>query len=683
VDVTTGSGGGQPNKVTVVIERRNSSCVVQETILSQVSANLTAGTTEEIDLSEAASAVTFGATDILTVRIVRSQGGRSQVARYDGADPSDADSRITWPDPVAVLTQGEWRWYTDATPDTSMVAKAAQDTKCTFVEADMQGGIVRLRVAINETGGGADTPAIQLQYSVDNTNWLDIDDNPAALSGPYYRWGAGAATHGNTITTQHLSSTTASGKYHEADALTESVAANAKHEIDIALAVLWPVPGVTYRFRLVADGTPLAPDSGEVQIQADGSTAAVRGYAIDDQDPDDIDIPPRDLRFSSQPKLFWDGTYWWAFHVQESDPTNVCYHYWSGSGDWSAGTTIGFTNGVNKNSLGLAFKVISGTPVIWIAAVDSDASGTAIYYRRGTISGTTITWANEANVSQNNTVRSVSVDLDDGNYIWFAVHNSGSMVAIRSTNADTGSSWTSGWETAVTASETAPGSRSNITVVGLESNKCMVLWEASGGADIRYTLADTTSMDTPADVNATADAHPEDWGVCRDGTYVYVVHTDNSGSGGNWVLRVFTESSETWATGTSPSVSGQTTSDDGILVTRDGDDLYAFGTFSVGSLGGRVLKYKKYAGPGASGTWDGSLSTITPATDRGNGDFILGTRDIMGANQLPVLWCFGDDGLVGSGSTLEYHYLTGLNPPVAAAIPIFQRPMRRVTPGRF
>src|SRR3972149_1846600 len=47
-DVTTGSGGGGPNRVTCVVERRNSSCVVLETLLNVQSGNLTAGSTQEV-----------------------------------------------------------------------------------------------------------------------------------------------------------------------------------------------------------------------------------------------------------------------------------------------------------------------------------------------------------------------------------------------------------------------------------------------------------------------------------------------------------------------------------------------------------------------------------------------------------------------------------------------------------
>src|SRR3990172_12841588 len=41
-DITTGTGSGGPNRVTCVGERRNSSCVVQQTILNIPSGNLPA-----------------------------------------------------------------------------------------------------------------------------------------------------------------------------------------------------------------------------------------------------------------------------------------------------------------------------------------------------------------------------------------------------------------------------------------------------------------------------------------------------------------------------------------------------------------------------------------------------------------------------------------------------------------
>lgn len=96
-DLTTAGGGGAPNRVTIVIERRNSSCVVQQTIGS-VEVTMNAGTTQEylFDFGDP-GAVAFAAGDILTVRVVRSNGSRAQTLRFNGAAAGDADSRLVAP----------------------------------------------------------------------------------------------------------------------------------------------------------------------------------------------------------------------------------------------------------------------------------------------------------------------------------------------------------------------------------------------------------------------------------------------------------------------------------------------------------------------------------------------------------------------------------------------------------
>lgn len=96
-DITTASGGGAPNKVTIVAERRNSSCVVQQTI-GTVQVQMSAGTTQEytFDFGDP-GAVVFAANDILTCRIIRSAGSRAQTLRFDNAATTDADTRLIHP----------------------------------------------------------------------------------------------------------------------------------------------------------------------------------------------------------------------------------------------------------------------------------------------------------------------------------------------------------------------------------------------------------------------------------------------------------------------------------------------------------------------------------------------------------------------------------------------------------
>lgn len=98
-DVTTGAGGGGPNRISATIEHYNSSCSLQRTILATTSsANLTTGGSDA-DVTITASAFagfSVSATDEIVVTIARSNGTRTEVVNYDGST-SAADSRLTTP----------------------------------------------------------------------------------------------------------------------------------------------------------------------------------------------------------------------------------------------------------------------------------------------------------------------------------------------------------------------------------------------------------------------------------------------------------------------------------------------------------------------------------------------------------------------------------------------------------
>jgi hypothetical protein len=121
-------------------------------------------------------------------------------------------------------------------------------------------------------------------------------------------------------------------------------------------------------------------------------------------------------------------------------------------------------------------------------------------------------------------------------------------------------------------------------------------------------------------------------------------------------LQVFNESNDTWSTGTSPSVSGQGTGGDGLLVTTWGtDDLFCHGTWGYDTHGNRCIKGKKYSGPGTGGSW-GSLVEITPDEARGNGDDLNGPHAVAN-EQLPVIYTNCDCDLGDYYQAWEYHVL--------------------------
>lgn len=104
-DITCGSGGGAPNRVTVLIERRNSSCAVQEEVVNEeitVSKGVTDEySTEPVDPGQ----VDFADGDILTVILTQTNGGQTVTLRYNDSDPSDADSRLVHPDEAGAVEE--------------------------------------------------------------------------------------------------------------------------------------------------------------------------------------------------------------------------------------------------------------------------------------------------------------------------------------------------------------------------------------------------------------------------------------------------------------------------------------------------------------------------------------------------------------------------------------------------
>jgi hypothetical protein len=103
LQVTVGTGGGAPNRVTAVIEKRSSACAVTQTILDVQSAALTAGAQQTITLTGSSVSAEFAPGDILLLRIVRSAGTRTTTVTAESTT-----SFITAPD---ALTKGSTLKY--------------------------------------------------------------------------------------------------------------------------------------------------------------------------------------------------------------------------------------------------------------------------------------------------------------------------------------------------------------------------------------------------------------------------------------------------------------------------------------------------------------------------------------------------------------------------------------------
>ena len=549
--------------------------------------------------------------------------------------------------PAHTIEQGSWRWYDDVTPDSSKTPYTTENNWFRLLETESPNStILRLRVQLIEVDGNPGAGTIQLQWA-QGTEWLDIGPQSTNYDN-WISWADGADIVGNTITSQLVADTDASGKYHEATALSESVAANATQEIDCAIIVRWPPPDTMLKFRVVYNGSPIPLNDGETVIKLLAWSPVDRGYAVGSINSESDGSGPTELYGSN--RVFFDGTYWWCFH---SDPNlaQINYYYWDGSGAWSAKQTKVMTSVADKSENSFHLKIISGTPVVmcmWHRTSGYD-------YIRGTISGTTITWGSQTPITSTEYGNRISVGIDDGNYWWFFGPQAGVGVwAYRATNADAGSSWTPGLGSRLTVADTDVGDNPRSRIIGLASNKAMAIWYSFSVSDLKWSTVTGSGFDGVGTLNATADANDDDWGVARGGGYVYCVHTDNTENSGNWILRVFDESGSSWATGTSPNVSGQGTSHDTLGVTYDGaeDGIYAIGNFTNGLH--RVIRYKYYTG-GASGTWDGTLTDLSALDNTGNSDEFSMAPDIADG-KLMCVSCHGDPGLDYTSRALEFQF---------------------------
>lgn len=591
------------------------------------------------------------------------------------------------------VTVGHWRWYTDATPDGSMTALAAEDTAPTLTQAQVQRGIIRLRVQLvgDATGG---TVSVVAREGVDGTNWKNWGGQGVGTN-EWVRWANGAATASGSITSQLLTGTTASGKYHEASAVSETVGASGRLEIDLAVMPIWTGPGITLLHQLLDTSTLIPFDSGIPTVSYVAPGVGVREHVIDLAGTNASAGQIREMDYSSWPRIFHtaSGYHWFFAPRPATDGTSVMtYWRWNGqggtTGTWTR-ATVTLTGTITTTSDGdvrhaPAHAVRGGTDVLTV--VSRPSSGNLRYLRGREASGT-ITWGSNADLGTTSSDR-IHCAIDDGGFHWLASSAGTSVWAVETQTADDGGSGYSpdfGTITTrrYTLTETVT-SANPVTVAPIASGQALVLWYASPNLRAAKVTAGS-GFGTAVTVNSTAQAHQYDWGVTRSGNNVYVVYRDGTGSSdAPWVLRVYSISGDTWATGPgSCPKATQNSNNDGIVLTADGDSVYAFGT-AIGPEGNqdRPVQYVKYNGPGSGGTWDTSITSgqtaglsgavagtgVMVPPLRANGDDISGART-AGDGQIVLAYLYGDNDVNGHPFTYEYHTLGEPGePPAGGAV---------------
>ncbi len=566
-----------------------------------------------------------------------------------------------------VVEQVGWRWFEDGTGP--LTALAAENVKPTL-PGDQNYKIVRGRVELEETGGGADANKVVLMQMSgdDGVTWETMLLDDGADDDKHVVVGNGADVAGNTLTSRLLANTDTSGKYHETQVLVETLNANEKLEVDFALFTRVVLPDRDYRFRLFWDGVAVPIKSAAVKIELRGSTAATREESGTKNSIAPLLEPssgdPDTMSWGHGQRGFYDGARWWVFWTDEIDLGILNYHSTADlAAGWSVKSTRTFATDIGASEdWNIAFKEIGGTKYV-IAVFQTSATNRI--FRRGTISGSTITWDTTERSFTNPHLDardgSPGLAIDDGNFLWFGGKGttaSNEIWAQRSTNTFDNATYHT-FNTAKSASESgidAVGTPfGGPEMIGMASGEVLLVYYDMGNTNLRARrCTESGGMGSPVTINTSVNAHDVDWGIARgnDGN-IYCVYLDGTAAASNWLLRVYSESGNSWAAGTNPSVLATATANDGLLV-HWGDDgkLYASDTEGDTSSRDTRSRYKSYTG-GTAGTWDVSLTFLTPSKV-GNADNRGKFMD--GANWI-VLIERGDDGLIGTDYVLEYYVL--------------------------
>jgi hypothetical protein len=517
---------------------------------------------------------------------------------------------------VLTVVQRDWRIYSDATPDSGLTALAAEDTAPDLTYRYINNGTIRVRIRLAETGGTAGTnSSCTLQYSRDNATWLSLPAQDT-VTGEHFLYADGMATSGGTVDTLLLTSSATAGKYFENSTTTQSIAANATGlEVDFAVKVHWPSTGTWY-FRVLFAGAEAAVDTGfshpQVTITAANRTHTVTSVG----NKSTAEGLTEETRMGDQKRGWFDGTRYWYFYSVAGDTTSIHYRYWSGSGEWSAASSItGISDTTNDGRWRIWVQNISGTYTVFILAGNNQGTGVTRYLYKGTISGTTITWGSEQTITGDFGDEGNAIGVDAGNFIWVGgvTNGNGSVWARKSTSAND----ITAFDAAITLTDAGADETRPCYIVGLASGKALMIWYDSTDTDIHSSVI-TSSFAAFATVNAAATvAHDQDFGFTYDAAngFVYVACTNSITNGaGDVQLRAFSTGSETWAACTAaPTGVGNRPfgGDDHLAVQLLNSGRIA--CYFTGQVNGedRHVDYLIYSG-GTGGTWETNATHLSP-----------------------------------------------------------------------
>ncbi|HEX6810800.1 MAG TPA: hypothetical protein VF384_04170 [Planctomycetota bacterium] len=592
------------------------------------------------------------ALSLLVLSLLASCSKRSGSPEPDpGPDPGPGPAQ---PPCTDTLTLTAWCFFDDVAPDGAMTALAAENTAPSLASGYIQNGIVRLRVMLTQCDAVASTErSVTLQYSADQNEWTDIAAQDGQV-GHSFLYADGAASSGSSLGSLRLTNAETAGMYHETSTVRESIAAE-EHglELDFAIKCHWPTTGTWY-FRVVWDGQALPVLTSYPHAVV---TAANRSHTITSVGNDfGGEGLSEELRQGDFKRVWFDGANYWIFYTYTGTTNSLLYRHWPGNGEWSAPASVPVSDTTDNGRHRPWVENIGGTHTVFLLLGNNQGRGVTRFLRRGTIAGTAIVWDDERAVEADFGDEANAIGVDDGDFVWIGgVENGGGTVwARRATSANS----VSAFQPVRTVASAGASETRAAHVIGLGSDKAMVLWYDTSATDILCALVtDAGGFGAITTVN-TVGCHDQDWGftVDKQSGHVYVVHTDSTTNGaGNLKLRVFHIASEIWTNGANPPTGEGNRpfgGDDHTPVQLIGNDLYVFFTLADGGED-RAVAFLEYTGPGAAGTWDSS-PTLHSGSGRCNLDRIVTVGPGTPANRVLAIVAAGDNPNSGGPIDLEW-----------------------------
>ncbi|MFQ5883728.1 MAG: hypothetical protein ACE5IO_01350 [Thermoplasmata archaeon] len=324
--------------------------------------------------------------------------------------------------------------------------------------------------------------------------------------------------------------------------------------------------------------------------------------------------------YSSQRKVVYDGTYFWSFYY-DGDEGKTMYEYSSGGDSWTDTAVSAFsTTGVNYASVWL-----DGSSIYIVG--DTSASDATVIVRKGTISGTSISWGSEytVTVSGSNLGNKVAfISRSSTGYIWIVSscqETNYNIAGVRSTNTDDVSAWDT--RTVLRASDVT-NNYVYPQVVSLSSGDMYAVWYADGNIEGSAYDAGTTSWDGTETSIATTAGAKDKMGpsvVADSSQTLHLIYSDSSG----YIQYKYKTTSGSWTDGASdPETSSQYNFYPTLSLLTTNDNVYAF------YVRGNQI-YCKY--------WDSSSWTeVTLTSDTNTKGHLTSTYSGSDDGQLPWIW---------------------------------------------